>query len=121
MVSKYCGYKLLLSADKIPNLRKKIYFLIMKKVKCGKKKAAVIENKKITKSEFKKYLRDRNLTISDTMMMNAVNLFNNVMLKNILKDENNPKKISKKPDIRKKLTMLKKRVLKLKKKKQLII
>ena len=37
------------------------------------------------------------------MMMNAVNLFNNVMLKNILKDENNSKKISKKPDTRKKV------------------
>ena len=36
------------------------------------------------------------------MMMNAVNLFNNVMLKNILKDENNPKKISKKQILEKK-------------------
>ena len=82
-----------------------------------KKNGNIVENKKITKSEFKKYLRDRNLTISDTMMMNAVNLFNNVMLKNILIDENNSKKISKKLDTRKKLTAAqKKRVLKLKKK-----
>ena len=82
-----------------------------------KKNGNIVENKKITKSEFKKYLQDRNLTISDTMMINAVNLFNNVMLKNILKDENNSKKISKKPDTRKKLTEAqKKRVLKLKKK-----
>ena len=51
-------------------------------------------------------------------MMNAVNLFNNVMLKNILKDENNQKYLKNQIFEKKKLTdAQKKRVLKSKKKK----
>lgn len=115
MNSKYYSYKktVTFNGQNTESKEENIFLNNEKGRVVRKKNGNIVENKKITKSEFKKYLQDRDLTISDSMMTNAVNLFNNVLLKNILNDKNK----SQKKITQKKLNKSQKnKVLRLKKK-----